>query len=178
MNGWQHFQYVPSRSHTQMYEASGEQTDGVPCRAQLSHAMVLNHGTRLLLAGYASFIEDLPSLVGLDSLLHSQLAKDWQIKITIIGKLTELKAALWKGDGYIVSDSSYQNEAGVVAWIIEGQSGGPQNLTCFNVLSGTATSHAVLFRAPDFCQATQTHTDEYTNHIYHPAPIAHIWHGG
>ena len=43
----------------------------------------------------------------------------------------------------------------------------------FNVLSGTATSHAVLFRAPDcikqpliIYQATQTHTDEYTN-IYH-----------
>jgi len=88
--------------------------------------MVLNRGNRLLLVGYAPFVEAANPLGGLDSLLNSQLTKDWQLKITIIGKLTELKEAVQQGDGFIVSDGSYQNEAGAAAWIIEGTSGGPR----------------------------------------------------
>jgi len=77
-----------------MYKASGDQLDGAPHQVQLSQAMVLNCGNRLLLVGYAPFIEDSTSLVGLDSLLHSQLAKDWQLKITIIGKLIRVMGLL------------------------------------------------------------------------------------
>jgi len=52
-----------------------------------------------------------------------------------------------------------------------------------NMLSHTATSHAVLFQVP--CgTATQTHMDKYTNFVYHLAgrqvdlPPLHVFSSG
>ncbi len=99
--------------------------------------MVLDRRNQLLLVGYAPFTEAVNPLVGLDSLLNSQLAKDWQLKIMTIGKLTELKEAVRQGDRFIVSDGSYRNEAGAAAWIIEGRSGGPQPIGTMITLGST-----------------------------------------
>jgi len=64
----------------------------------------------------------LTPLHGLNSLLHSQLANNWQLKVWTVGSLLVLKNEIQNGHGYIVSNGSYRNDAGVAAWIIEGQS--------------------------------------------------------
>ncbi len=117
---WQYFVYIPLRSRTQFFDNTGCHAAPTPL-TRLRRAVVINRGSRLLLAGYDSIVKPRPLLRGLDLLRHSPLAQDWKLKLRTTGRLSELKEDIQQGYGYIVSDGSYSQESGAAAWIIEGR---------------------------------------------------------
>jgi len=58
---WQYFVYIPSRSRTQFFENTGCPSAKIPF-LRLRQAVVLNRGSRLLLAGHDLIVEPSPQL--------------------------------------------------------------------------------------------------------------------
>jgi len=58
---------------------------------------------------------------GIEQLQHRVLATEWQLQLQVQGHLWDLKQELKESYGYAVSDGSYQDQSGAVAWIIEGK---------------------------------------------------------
>jgi len=121
-NRWRYYTYLPSRSRSQFFDATGLTSEQTPVCLQMHRAVVVPRGTRLLLAGCDTFATSPHKLRGLDQLHHSQMAKDWNLQLRTVGKLSDLKQDIKQRHGYVVSDGSYSMEAGAAAWIIEGRS--------------------------------------------------------
>jgi len=54
------------------------------------------------------------------ALQQHPFANEWSWNLTIVGNLCELLEDIQEGNGYAVSDGSFQESRGVAAWIIEG----------------------------------------------------------
>ena len=78
---------------------------------------------------------------GLNALWHSQLARDWKLTLKIVGRLSALIEDIRNGNGYIVSDGSFCNEAGAAAWIIEGRSAATRIIGTM-ITPGHTTDHS------------------------------------
>jgi len=120
IQGWQYYTYLPSRSRTHYFTGSGYPSSSPPKMSVLHRAVVLHHGSRILLAGYDTIIASPNTYSGLDALRHSSFAHDWNLRLTTVGSLRNLITDIQNGHGYVVSDGSYRNDAGAAAWIIEG----------------------------------------------------------
>jgi len=121
MQGWQYHPYLPSRSRTQYFTATGYPSSSPPLMTELRRVVAVHRGPRLLLAGYDTILESTNTYRGIDVLRHSQLAQDWNLCLHTVGSLSALITDIRKGHGYIVSDGSYRNNASAAAWIIEGR---------------------------------------------------------
>jgi len=137
---WQYFGYIPSRSRTQFFDHTGCLAAPIPF-TRLRRAVVLNRGSKLQLAGYDSIIESSTILSGIDGLRHSSLAKDWNMKLQTMGRLSDLKGDIQQGYGYIVSDGSFSQEAGAAAWIIEGRTASARIIGTM-ITPGNPTDHS------------------------------------
>jgi len=61
------------------------------------------------------------AVVSLDAMLALPIVKDWNLMLTVTGKLWELHMELHLSLGFAVSDGSICSDVGTAAWIIEGQ---------------------------------------------------------
>jgi len=78
---------------------------------------------------------------GFAALLQHQFGREWKLELTIVGNLNDLLEDIWTGNGYAVSDSSFQAGGGATAWIIEGRMNHNRILgTCFSPSSNNGHS--------------------------------------
>jgi len=61
---------------------------------------------KLHLLGYGA-IHSAPNHADLNALCTPQFAKDWDLKIQIVGKVKHLVADMWRGQGIAISDGVF-----------------------------------------------------------------------
>jgi len=120
--GWFYPHYIPSISQTQFFENKGCTPDATLMEQNMLWAAILQCSHCLILSGYAQTHKWMTSLFGIDQLLHSPLVENWKLQITITGSLNVLWQDLLDSHRFAVSNGSYQDHAGMAAWIIEGSS--------------------------------------------------------
>jgi len=118
---WIYFPYIPSCLRMQYYEAEGWSSETKPLPHHLLWAVVIWHGQWLVLAGHAAIQDEHAPYEGLDKPIHSPLKQDWKVHIQIVRSLNELQQDIRDNHGFAISNGSFQKEAGMAAWIIEGQ---------------------------------------------------------
>jgi len=107
--------------HTSYFQLLGH-TDEGPMDEAVQRASVARSLAAWILTGTGLMHpQQHEVLMGLDALLHSTFAKEWQWKVNVVGRLKELKQVMAEGFGYAVSNGSYHELAGLAAWIIEGR---------------------------------------------------------
>jgi len=79
--------------------------------------------------------------LGINKLLHSALATDWQLQLWVKGRLSELKQGLQESYGYAVSNGSYWDKAGATAWIIIGKNA-MNHITGMVITPGRPSDHS------------------------------------
>ncbi len=105
--GWLYFPYLPAWSRIQQFDAEGRTPEAKPKHKNLTKTVILQWQNCLILLGHAEIHYTKEDYVGIDKLIHSALAKDWQFQIQIDGSLNELRQDLKKSQGFAVSDGSF-----------------------------------------------------------------------
>jgi len=90
-----------------------------PPPQQLQHAKVISTGQKLVLLGVGTmYTPCLEETVGVDALLALPIAKEWNLKLWLQGKLNNLEMELTIGNGFAVSGGSFSSGMGTAMWII------------------------------------------------------------
>jgi len=58
---------------------------------------------------------------GIDAVAHHPYGREWKWELNVTGNLQLLLEDIRNGNGYAVSDRSFQEGRGAAAWIIEGR---------------------------------------------------------
>jgi len=82
---------------------------------------VQEHETKIILTGHGRIETPANCQEGMDGLVQHQFCRDWQWELMVIGNLNKLMEEIRNGQGYVVSDGSFQAGRGAAAWIIEGR---------------------------------------------------------
>jgi len=129
-NHWQRHGAIPLRSRTKTFHRQGETS--TPTNP-LQKVTVQLHDTKTILTGSGTIKNRARKLEGFEALLQHHFGREWLWELTVIGNLHKLIEDIQRGQGYAVSDGSFQLGKGAAAWIIEGSNGN-------NQLIGTALS--------------------------------------
>jgi len=115
---WHRHGLIPSRSSTLSFHKQGHSAEH-PNR--LHRATVQVHETKITLTGHGKIDMPCKPQDGLMGLQQHPFVQEWAWELVVVGSLWELKADIQAGEGYVVSDGSFQTGKGAAAWIIEGQ---------------------------------------------------------
>jgi len=115
---WSRHGKIPSRSRTQMFHRQGEPDSPTN---QLCRATVQERNTKLTLTGSGNIDTMLSKPEGIAALAQHQYGQEWKWELTIVGNLQSLLEDILNGQGYAVSNGSFQAGRGAAAWIIEGR---------------------------------------------------------
>jgi len=111
---------------------------------QLQCTTITATGQKLVLSGVGTmYTLHLEETVGLDALLALPIAKEWNLKIWVQGKLNHLWMELTIENGFVVSDGSFSPGMGTAVWIIEGWNS-EHHLTRVWTTLGTKTDHSAF----------------------------------
>jgi len=83
--------------------------------------MVQVHATKITLTGHGKIDQPREQQDGLEGLLQNSFVQEWDWELVVVGSLQDLTADIQAGEGYAVSDGSFQTWRGAAAWIIEGR---------------------------------------------------------
>jgi len=86
---------------------------------ELQKALVARHGQKLSLTGYDECIAIKTNFNFCQKLQSLEFSLQWGLSISQTGGQYALLLALSQGLGYAVSDGSFKDKKGSVAWIIE-----------------------------------------------------------
>ena len=115
---WSHHGKIPMRSRTQMFHRQGEPDSPTN---QLCRATVQECNTKLTLTGSGNIDTMLSKPKGIAALAQHQYGQEWKWELTIVGNLHSLLEDILNGQGYAVSDRSFQDSNRLAAWTIEGR---------------------------------------------------------
>jgi len=115
---WRRHGKIPSRTRTMSFHSQG--INSTPT-AMLRRATVHILPTKVILTG-SGWIKPATNLrTGLQRLQELQFVQDWSWELTIVGNLHDLLDDVRSGNGFSVSDGSFEAGKGAAAWIIEGK---------------------------------------------------------
>jgi len=89
----------------------------------LQIALVVCQGKKVILTGRAEFEKPLSTSTKSwpESINTTTLAKDWNLKIELMGSHHIIQMAIQMGKALAVLDGSFQKQHGACTWIIEGK---------------------------------------------------------
>jgi len=87
---------------------------------ELHKATTVTHGQKILLTGLDICKQVDHNWDFCQTMLTMDFSIQWGSTLQLVGAQRTLQDALLLGMGYVVSDGSYKDEMGAVAWIIEG----------------------------------------------------------
>jgi len=115
---WTRHCNIPLQSCTMSFHKQGESSEPPPLT---HHATVQEHETKIILTGTGPILPKSKPSKCMAQLQQHQFYHEWQWEITITGNLPNVVESLLEGDGYAVSNGSFQMGRGAAAWIIEGR---------------------------------------------------------
>jgi len=81
----------------------------------LQQAMVQEQESKIILTGSGMIDTHVQPLEGIPFLQQHQFCHKWQWELTVIGNLPELMVDIQAGQGYAISDGSFQEGKGTAA---------------------------------------------------------------
>jgi len=125
-SGWHRHAPIPRQTCTKQFHKVGSNVPNPPAPKYLTVASLVLQGNQYKLTGVGEIaIEtDGERMNWQEHLQESDAGKTWKIQISISGSTDLIKEAIDMGQAITVSDSSFQHDSGVAAWIIEGKTNG------------------------------------------------------
>jgi len=115
---WRRHSMIPSRTRTLTFHSQG--TNSIPT-LPLQRATVHILPTKVILTGSGRIKQQTLARMGLQWLQQQQFAHEWSWELTIVGNLQELLEDVRTGNGFSVSNRSFEAGRGAAAWIIKGK---------------------------------------------------------
>jgi len=115
---WRQHSLIPSRSRTMTFH--GHRTNSTPT-LPLRRATVHIQLTKVILTGSGRIEQQAPARTGLKLLQQHKFVHEWSWELMIVGNLQELLEDIRTGNGFSVSDGSFEAGRGAAAWVIEGK---------------------------------------------------------
>jgi len=109
---WTHHSTIPSQYQKQSFNGQGERSEAPEYILQC--AMVQTQGVKVILTRSGP-IEQIT-----DNLQTQPFHCMWHWEVTFVSNLQQLLDDILAGEGYAVSDSSFQLGKGAATWIVEG----------------------------------------------------------
>jgi len=117
---WTHHSSIPSHSQTRSFHTRGEPQEE-PEQQRLHQATIQVHETKVILSGSGPIAQSTKQKDPLTQLLEHKFSCTWHWEVIIVGNLNQLLEDIQVGEGYAVSDGSFQEGRGAMAWIIKGR---------------------------------------------------------
>jgi len=118
---WSCHSQIPSNSRMKPFHKMVVTNENGPPPQQLQCIKFIAIGQKLVLSVVGSMHTPcLEVTVGLDTLLALPIVKEWNLKLWVQGKLSNLQTELIIGNGFAVSNGSFSG-SGIAAWIIKGR---------------------------------------------------------
>jgi len=113
----------PRWSQTQLFHWRGKAAPETPDWLDLHIASVTLQGEKIALTGIGTSagIVQMTLLNWVQKLEQMPLGMEWQLSISYRGSLDNIRCAIDTNTALAVSDSSFQDQCGACAWIIEGE---------------------------------------------------------
>jgi len=107
---------IPLRTWTMTFHSQG--INSTPTDL-LQRATVHIQPTKVILTGSGWIKSHTMARTGLQWLQQLQFVQDWSWELIIVGNLQELMEDVKAGNGFLVSDGSFESGRGATTWIIE-----------------------------------------------------------
>jgi len=121
--GWHWHAPISWRMCTQKFHRASQQLPELPALAYLTVALTILHGDLYTLTSFAEIAPDNRggSAEWQEQLQESKMGKVWKIQINISSPVDLIQEAIIDRQAIAVSNSSFQQDSGVAAWLIKGK---------------------------------------------------------